>query len=57
MKDLQRIYENVKMNLVGGMNLGFEALDREIQKQTMLIQEKDKKIEALEAKIKELEKK
>jgi len=54
---LKQTYENFKMNLVGAMNLGLEALDKEIQKIEFEMQTKDKRIQELEARITELEKK
>jgi len=55
-KNLHFVYENMKMNLMGAMNIGFGTLDKEIQRITLESQEKDARIKELEARIKELEK-
>jgi len=57
LNDLKRNYENFKMALVGTMNMGLETLDRMLSKATAENQSKDKKIQELEARIKELEQK
>ena len=46
----------MKMNLMGAMNIGFGALDKEIQRIMQESQAKDQRIRELEAKLKELEK-
>ena len=57
MNELKRNYENFKMALVGTMNMGLETLDRMLSKAIAENQSKDKKIQELEARIKELEQK
>jgi hypothetical protein len=56
MSGLMKTYENVKMNLVGAINLSFDSLDKEIQMILLENQAKDQRIKELEARIKELEK-
>jgi len=56
LKNLGFVYENMKMNLMGAMNIGFGALDKEIQRIMQESQAKDQRIRELEAKLKELEK-
>jgi len=56
LKNLGFVYENMKMNLMGAMNIGFGALDKEIQRIMQESQAKDQRIKELEAKLKELEK-
>lgn len=57
MEELKRNYENFKMALVGTMNMGLETLDRMLSKAIAENQSKDKKIQELESRIKELEQK
>ncbi len=57
MNELKRNYENFKMALVGSMNLGLETLDRMMSRAMAENQSKDKKIQELESRIKELEQK
>lgn len=57
MEEVKRNYENFKMALVGTMNMGLETLDRMLSKAIAENQSKDKKIQELEARIKELEQK
>jgi hypothetical protein len=57
LNELKRNYENFKMALVGSMNLGLETLDRMMSRAMAENQAKEKRIQELEAKIKELEKK
>ena len=52
MSELRKTYENVKMSLVGAMNLSFDALDKEIQKILVENQAKDQRIKELEEKLK-----
>lgn len=56
-EEVKRNYENFKMALVGTMNMGLETLDRMLSKAIAENQSKDKKIQELESRIKELEQK